>query len=264
MQEKKKDVLRETDAEAILLAKTLIRSSRYGALAVLEPESGAPYASRVAVATDYDGAPIILISTLSAHTAGLHADPRCSLLVGETGKGDPLAHPRISIACKAEKIERDDPRHERIKWRFLTRNPKSKLYADFPDFAFFRLEPQGASMNGGFGKAYALTRSDLLTTGEGLEKIAASERSAVEHMNDDHSDAVARYARHYGKVAEPAAWVLTGIDADGFDLVAGDRSLRIFFDEKLTEPQDMHKSLVAMAIAAHKAEAAAEGTTPQA
>ncbi len=57
MQEKKKDVLRETDEEAIRLARTLLRSSRYGAIAVLDPQTGAPMASRVAVATDHDGAP---------------------------------------------------------------------------------------------------------------------------------------------------------------------------------------------------------------
>ena len=68
MEERKKDVIRETDAEAIRLAKTLIRTARYGALAVLDPETGAPLASRVGVATDVDGAPLILVSLLSAHT----------------------------------------------------------------------------------------------------------------------------------------------------------------------------------------------------
>lgn len=253
----KKDVLRPTDAEAIRLAKTLLRGMRYGALAVLDPETGAPWASRVAVATDHDGAPLILVSSLSAHTGGLDADPRCSLLLGEPGKGDPLAHPRITIASRAEKIGRDDPRHARIKWRFLSRNPKSKLYADFPDFSFFRLEPQSASLNGGFGKAYALTAADILTSGEKIDAIAAAERSAVEHMNEDHSDAVARYARHYGKVAQEAKWEMTGVDADGFDLAAGDRTLRIFFDTPLGDAPDMHRVLVEMAVAARKAEAAA-------
>ena len=255
MEEKTKDVLRPTDAEAIRLAKSLLRGSRYGALAVLDPQSGAPMASRVAVATDHDGAPLILISSLSAHTGGLVADTRCSLLLGEPGKGDPLAHPRITIACNAEKIGADDPRHARIKWRFLTRNPKSKLYAAFPDFSFFRLQPQSASLNGGFGKAYALTAQDLLTSGSDLRAMAEAEKGAVEHMNEDHADAVARYARYYGKVADKADWVMTGIDADGFDLVAGDRTLRIFFEEPLQAPGDVHKTLVAMAITARKAEA---------
>ena len=253
---KKKEVLRETDDEAIRLGRTLLRSARYGALAVLEPQTGAPLASRVAVATDHDGTPLVLVSALAAHTAGLAADPRCSLLLGEPGKGDPLAHPRITIACLAEKIGRDDPRHGRIEWRFLSRNPKSKLYAGFPDFSFFRLVPQGASLNGGFGKAYALTAADLLTAGPTLDAIAAAEPGAVSHMNEDHADAIARYARHYGKARGEADWSMTGIDADGFDLSAGDRTLRIFFDRPLASAEDMHRTLVAMAIEARKAEAA--------
>ena len=38
MSEDKKNVIRETDAEAIRLAKTLIRTARFGALAVLDPK----------------------------------------------------------------------------------------------------------------------------------------------------------------------------------------------------------------------------------
>lgn len=253
MDEVKKDVLRETDDQAIRLARTLMRSARHGALAVLDPESGAPQASRVSVATDHDGTPIILISGLSSHTRGVEADPRCSLLLGEPGKGDPLAHSRITIACKAEKIGRDDPRHARIEWRFLSRNPKARLYAGFGDFSFFRLSPLSASLNGGFGKAYALTAEDLLIKSEAIDQIAAAERGAVEHMNEDHADAVGRYATHYGNAANETGWSMTGIDVEGFDLSAGDRVLRIFFDRPLSQPKDMHTTLVSMAIETRKA-----------
>ncbi|KAB2874051.1 MAG: HugZ family protein [Bauldia sp.] len=255
MAEKTKDVLRETDDQAIRLARTLIRTARHGAIAVIDPATGAPLASRVAVASDHDGAPIILVSALAAHTGGIAADPRCSLLLGDPGKGDAMAHARITIACVAEKIARDDPRHARIEWRFLSHNPKAKLYAGLGDFAFYRLEPQGASLNGGFGKAYALTRENLLTAGDRLDAIAAAERSAIEHMNEDHADAVANYAAVFGKAKGGEGWVMTGIDADGFDLAAGDKVLRIFFREPLTDAPDMHKTLVAMAIEARQAKA---------
>ncbi len=52
-----KKVLREVDAEAIRLAKTLLRAARFGALAVLDPKTGWPMASRVGAATDGDGLP---------------------------------------------------------------------------------------------------------------------------------------------------------------------------------------------------------------
>ena len=257
MAEKTRDVLRPTDDEAIRLARTLIRSARHGAIAVLEPGTGAPMASRVAVATDHDGAPVILISGLAAHTGGIEADLRCSLLLGEPGKGDAMAHARITVACIAERIAKDDARHGRIAWRFLSHNPKSKLYAGLGDFAFYRLEPQRASLNGGFGKAFALTRENLLTAGDQLDAIAAAEAGAVGHMNEDHSDAVANYAAVFGKAKGDEGWTMTGIDADGFDLAAGDRVLRIPFARPLADASDMHKTLIAMAVEARQARATA-------
>lgn len=243
---RKKDVIRETDAEAIRLARTLVRSARYGALAVLEPADCAPLASRVAVATDLDGTPLILVSGLSGHTAGLLADPRCSLLLGEPGKGDPLAHPRISLSCRATRLERGSSEQARAERRYLNRHPKAKLYVGFPDFAFFRLDPQKASLNGGFGKAYALTRADLVTDSPATAALAESEQSAIVHMNDDHRDAVDVYARAFAG-ARSDGWYIIGLDADGIDIGHGDEARRVFFPAPLSSAADLRAALVELA-----------------
>ncbi|WP_187972521.1 HugZ family protein [Aquibium microcysteis] len=246
MTDEKKDVLRPTDAEAVRLGRRLLRASRFGALAVLEPDTGAPSASRVATATDPDGAPLILVSMLSPHTGALLADPRCSLLLGEPGKGDPLAHPRITLSCLATRLDRESDDGRRARRRYLNRHPKAELYVDFADFSFFRLEPQRAGLNGGFGKAYALTRGDLLVDHSAMADIAAAEQGAIAHMNSDHRDAVELYARHFAR-AGAGNWVMTGLDVDGFDLACGDDSRRVFFDEPLTGAAAMRQALVSMA-----------------
>ncbi|MDX8438470.1 HugZ family protein [Mesorhizobium australafricanum] len=253
MTEPKKDVVRETDAEAVRLAKALIRGARFGALAVIEPGTGAPLASRVGVATDIDGAPLILISMLSAHTGALVADPRCSLLLGEPGKGDPLAHPRISLACRALRLERGSADQIRAERRYLNRNPKANLYAGLGDFSFFRLEPERASLNGGFGKAYLLDRDDFITGGAIVEELAGSEQSALDHMNADHRDALSIYARHFGR-AEGDGWIATGFDADGMDLAAPDATCRIFFPQPLQTVRELRSVLVEMAKTGRAAE----------
>ncbi|QKC82264.1 HugZ family protein [Mesorhizobium sp. NZP2077] len=246
MDDRKKDVIRETDAEAIRLAKTLLRSARFGALAVLEPQTGSPLASRVGVATDIDGTPLILVSMLSAHTPAMLADPRCSLLLGEPGKGDPLAHPRLTLTCRASRLERGAEAHARAERRYLNRNPKASLYAGLGDFSIFRLEPQRASLNGGFGKAYLLDRSDLVTVGPIVEELAASEQSAVEHMNADHLDAIAVYAHHFAG-ASGDGWSIVGLDADGMDLVSRDNVCRVFFPQPLASSRELRPALVEMA-----------------
>lgn len=242
----KKDVIRETDAEAIRLAKTLIRTARHGALAALDPNTGAPLASRVGVATDLDGAPIILVSGLAAHTAAIIADPRCSLLIGEPGKGDPLAHPRITLVCHARKLQRGSAERERAARRYLNRNPKAKLYAELGDFDYFRLEPESASLNGGFGRAYSLSRTEILTESPANPSLAEREQGAVDHMNDDHRDAIAIYARAFADAPE-GGWTITGLDAEGIDLAAGDDQRRVFFPSPIADAAELRPVLVDMA-----------------
>ncbi|AZO13155.1 MULTISPECIES: HugZ family protein [unclassified Mesorhizobium] len=252
MPEQKKAVIRETDAGAIRLAKTLLRSARFGALAVIEPGTGSPLASRVGLATDVDGTPLILVSMLSAHTGALLADPRCSLLVGEPGKGDPLAHPRMTLICRARRLDRGAPDHARAERRYLNHNPKAKLYVGLGDFSLFRLEAEHASLNGGFGKAYLLDRTDFITSGPLAEDLAAGEQSALDHMNADHSDAIALYARHFAKV-EGDGWIATGFDADGMDLACADMTCRVFFPQPLETAGELRSMLVEMARTARAA-----------
>jgi putative heme iron utilization protein len=239
-------MIRETDAEAIRLARMLLRTARYGGLAVLDPQSGAPLASRVAVATDLDGTPLILVSSLSEHTGGLDADPRCSLLLGEPGKGDPLAHPRISLRCRAERLPRGTSAQIRAERRYLNRHPKARLYAGFGDFAFFRLEMERASLNGGFGRAYHLTKAELVCAGPATDELADAEQPALDHMNADHSDAIDVYARAFAK-ADCDGWSLTGIDAEGIDIACGDDFRRVLFVEPLGSAGELRQTLVGLA-----------------
>jgi putative heme iron utilization protein len=159
------DGLRPVDDEARALARRLLATAGQGALAVIEADSGHPLASRVAFALDDDGAPLILTSALAAHTPALMADPRCALLVGEPGRGDPLAHPRMTLQGTAQRLARDSAEGRRARERYLQAHPKAALYADFGDFAFWRIEPRRASLNGGFGRAWVLSAADLAVIG---------------------------------------------------------------------------------------------------
>lgn len=253
----KKSVLREVDAEAIRLARTLLRTARAGTLAVINPATGAPGVSRVGVSTAYDGTPILLVSALAPHTAALRENAQAALLLGEPGKGDPLAHARISIDCRAEMVARDIPEHLELRRRYLAHQPKAALYVDLGDFQFVRLTPLAASLNGGFGKAYALAADHLLDGGDVTDALAGREAGAVEHMNEDHPDAVANLARHYLR-APNGHWVLAGVEQDGMTLYLGDDVRRLFFETPLQSPEDMHTALVQMARHARVALAAGE------
>ena len=117
---------------------------------------GEPVVSRSAVATTPHGL-ITLISDLSQHTVALRAAPDASILLGEPGKGDPVAHPRITLQITAEFLEKSKD----IADAYLALQPKASLYVGFTDFNFVALRPRSAFLNGGFGKAFTLTPADL-------------------------------------------------------------------------------------------------------
>src|ERR1700730_5466003 len=100
------------DFDPKALGKSLLRGIRAGTLATLDRNTGHPFASLVNVATDTDGSPVILVSRLSTHTANLEIDGRASLLLAQTGKGDPLAHPRLTVLGQMAQVARssaDEP-----------------------------------------------------------------------------------------------------------------------------------------------------------
>ncbi|HMA13517.1 MAG TPA: DUF2470 domain-containing protein [Kiloniellaceae bacterium] len=247
---RKKEPLLPVDDAARRLARGLLRSARHGALATLEPADGAPLATRAGLATDLDGAPVFLVSTLSVHTQALLADARCSLLVGEPGKGDPLAHPRLTVTGRARRAG-DEALRARLKRRYLARHPKAALYADFPDFSFWRLEVARASLNGGFGRAYAMTPGDVLADLAGLDGLDGFEAGAVAHMNEDHADAVELYARAFCG-ADAGPWTLAGLDPEGLDLVLGDEVRRLWFEVPVTAVAEIRPLLVRLAGAARE------------
>jgi putative heme iron utilization protein len=227
------------------LARALLRARRAGTLATLDRHTGHPFASLVNVATDVDGSPVILTSRLSTHTANLEADGRASVLLAETGKGDPLAHPRLTVLGAFARLERESAEDARVRRRFLARHPKSELYAGFGDFAFWRMSVVSAHLNGGFARAADLAAADVLTDVSGADELIAAEEGAVAHMNSDHADAIALYAtKLLGEDDGP--WRISSLDPDGADLAAGDRTARLPFPARVTSAAGIRTTLVAL------------------
>ena len=236
-----RDPRQPADFDPISLGRMLLRGHRVAALGTLDPASGHPVTTLATYATDLDGTPVLLVSGLSHHTKNLGVDPRCSLLISRGGKGDPLAHPRLTLLATAERSA--DPV---LRRRFLARHPKAKLYVDFPDFMFLRLTPTRIMLNGGFARAFDGDAAHLLANLPDRDTYAALEDSAVIHMNSDHGEALDLYARVLcGQ--DQDGWTCTGIDPHGLDLGLADRTARIAFDEPVLDAPTMRRALQALA-----------------
>jgi heme iron utilization protein len=228
------------------VAKSLLRATRAGTLATLDRNSGHPFASLVNVATDADGAPLILVSRLATHTANLECDGRASLLLAEIGKGDALAHPRLTVLGTMAPVARDSGEEPRIRRRFLSRHPKSELYAGFGDFAFWRMAVVSAHLNGGFARAADLTAADVLTDVADARALIEAEADATAHMNADHAEACRLYATKL-LGAPDGDWRCVGIDPEGLELQNGRMALRLFFPQRVTAPGPLRAILKQLA-----------------
>ncbi len=231
--------LPQNSFDGLALAKGLLRATPAAALATLARDTSYPFASLTSVATDSDGAPILLLSALAHHSKNLCADPRASLLLAEGGKGDPLAHPRLTV------VGRLAPTTEaRARARFLRRHPKAALYADFPDFAFWRLEPEAAHLNGGFARAADYPGADLLTRIDDAESLIAKEEALLEEINAWPRERRGLLAQAAG-ADDALNWRAAGLDPEGLDLAAPQTTTRLAFVRRASDPAEWRKTLQA-------------------
>jgi putative heme iron utilization protein len=232
--------------DPVRAVKRLVREARMGALASLTSD-GAPYASLVTTATAADNAPLLLLSRLARHTENIRRDPRVSLLIDERSGADPLSGARVSVAGRIAPT--DDASAAR---RFLARHPSASGYATFADFGFWRVEVESAHLIAGFGRIVELKRDQILTVTQDAVDLLAAEESAVAHMNENHREAIGLYAtRLLG--AEAGEWKIIGIDPEGCDLMAGEAVRRLDFPQRINSPEELRKTLVALADKARRA-----------
>jgi putative heme iron utilization protein len=225
-------------------AKSLLRRSRQGALATLTVNGGDPYCSLVNVAANPDAAPLLLISRLAVHTKNILADNRVSLMLDERVAGDPLEGARIMVAGRAEELAGAGASLARR--RYLAAHPSAEAFVDFKDFAFFRIAPSGLHLVAGFGRIIDLTPAQFLTDISDAAELLDAEASAVEHMNEDHREAMGLYATKL-LGAEAADWRCTGCDPEGMDMQAEGQTLRLEFPERVKTGTELRKMLVRLA-----------------
>ena len=219
--------------------RQLLRRARTCSLSTLTRGDGTPYGSLANIASDGAGRPLILISRLAWHTQNLEADARGSVLAGELpAKGDALVGPRVTVLGRFERVE-----DANLRRRYLARHPQAALYADFPDFSFWRLSPSAIHGVAGFGRIETLTPEEVFPVAAEMEAL---EMSAIEHMNNDHAEAIHLYATKILK-APPGPWRVLAIDPDGADIGLHEQSLRMEFHAPVFTAEALRKKFAELA-----------------
>jgi putative heme iron utilization protein len=226
-------------------ARTLVSQISTGTLCTLALEpAGYPYGSFVTVAFD-EGDPIFLISGLAEHTKNLARDPRASLLVAEGGADDPLANGRVTLLGPCRRVDGDGGR---ARAAFLAAHPNAAYYADFRDFAFWRLHVHAVRYIGGYGRMSWIEKADWQSAEP--DPLAPSAASTLAHMNADHADALVLYCKAFSKATDITSATMLGVDRYGFEMSAktpeGPRPVRVAFAKPVSTPAEVRTALVAM------------------
>lgn len=202
-------------------SRRLVRQARTAALSTLARRTGHPFGSMVSLACEPDGTPILLMSTLAAHSRNLAEDPRASLLVEDRTLGDPQQGARVTVVGRVEKIA--EPRE--AARRYLARLPEAALYAGFGDFAFFRLVVDDAHLVAGFGRAMRVRGEDLLLDLAGAGALLAAETDLLSRLAADPAR-IDAWARRLGW--PEGDWRVIGLDPEGMDFATSSDESRMY------------------------------------
>jgi heme iron utilization protein len=203
-----------SDAER---GRTLLATSRTGALATVTVDGGFPFGSLVAYAVDDAGRPLLCLSDLAEHSRNLAADPRASLMATESGTGDPLALARVTVLGAV--VELHDAERDEALRTYQDRHPDA-FYAAFHDFRLYRLDVASVRYVGGFGRMSWVSADDHATAEP--DPLRPHVAGIVQHMNDDHADALVAYCRVFGGRPATERAEMVGVDRYGFTMLASD------------------------------------------
>ena len=162
------------------------------------------------------------------------ADPRVSLTVIErTDSDDVQSQGRVTCIGHAREVAGDPD----VRERYFRYFPSSRQYERTHDFAFFRIELVRVRFIGGFGQIFWIEPGEF-TAGNPFS--AAEETRIIQHMNKDHSEVLRR------SVGGGSAAML-GIDAEGFDVLTGDKKIRIHFAAPVSNIDEARQAFVEIA-----------------
>jgi putative heme iron utilization protein len=227
-------------SDQALTARRLLNHQSVGVLSTHSIDvQGYPFGSIAPYVLDYEGEPAILISDIAQHTRNIKQNNKVSLTVFDPRAEDPQASSRLTWIGDAESI---DPSETDIRDRYLRYFPSAESYFETHDFSFYRIRLRRARFIGGFGQIFWIEPDAMLVKNPFRE----TERGIVEHMNLDHHKALVHYCKVFGGVDVDAV-TMTGIDSEGFDMLADGHKLRIDFDSPIQTSEEARANLIKLA-----------------
>ena len=224
-------------------AVSLYRASDNGILStVSKKHDDYPFGSFVTYVTGSARTAYLYLSDLADHTKNLHHSPKSSLTIIKLNNvGDKQNSERLTIM--GDLVPLSDGELDSCKERYHKIIPESKAYANMHDFNFYKIQIKNVRWIGGFGKIAWL---DATKWEDKLPGWSKSEKSIIEHMNEDHYDTIvdALKAQHgvYDKTAQ-----MVQLTIDGYYLRTKRKLYFIKFSKTCHSPKEYKDELVDLA-----------------
>ncbi len=156
--------------------------------------AGYPFGSVTPFIIDHTGSPVIFAATLAEHTKNAYANGKASLLMRQVERQH---HVKTGwrLTCSGDLREVGGADLERVAETYYRYYPEAIGYGKVHNFRFFRLHIVAARVIMGFGKISWVEPEDLVIPSP---FTAAEENRVIQHMNDDHQEAIRHYLRNMG------------------------------------------------------------------
>ena len=181
-------------------------------------------------------------SSWSGCASLLRRGPRSAASLDATaGHDDPLTGARLTLLGRATEVTAGDER-ETLLDRLVARHPGVGGYRGFGDFRLYRVEPEAAHLVAGFGVIHWLPAKALVPP-EASQTLEERHDGIVDHMNEDHADALQAIAAGAGE--DPAvAWRLVQLDAEALLLAASGRELWVPWPAPVSDAEAARTALI--------------------
>jgi putative heme iron utilization protein len=220
-------------------ARTLMREQHSGVLATQSLSvKGFPFGSVTPYLMTEEGDIVIYASDIAQHSRNMKANSHVSLCVYDGAKADSQASARVTILAHAMA----DEVSEALQERYFALFEQARAYVKAHDFRFYLLRTERVRYIGGFGEIYWFSQSDWQ---ENIPQMGKQAAGVIEHMHDDHSDALAEIFNHVtASHAKEGEVKMLSCTAEGFHVNCQHQVRFIKFIKPLGRQYDVRKAMV--------------------
>ncbi|MDM7861133.1 DUF2470 domain-containing protein [Alteromonas sp. ASW11-36] len=225
---------------AIRDARMLMRNQHSGILSTISISvAGYPFGSVTPFMLLGNGDLVIYASDIAQHARNMKADPKVSLCINDGSAEDSQATARVTILGLAEADTVSDADIERYYRLF----PQARAYKKAHDFRFYTIKTTRVRYIGGFGEIFWFAE-DMWR--DSFIDMSANELGAIEHMHDDHMDALQEIYQHAMQSNSTSEPQMLSIFQEGFHLSNGVKTLFIPYEQELQQPSDLRHAMVVL------------------